>query len=407
MVVIRNSSTDSTESHGWKQTTLGEISAVVGGGTPSTIVREFWDGQINWFTPTEVGKEKYLSQSNRKLTGEGFRHSSARMLPPGSILLTSRAGIGDVAILTEEACTNQGFQSLIANDNTDNEFLYYLVSTLKPAFLRNASGSTFLEISPTKVKAISVLIPPTKAEQTAIATTLSDMDSLISKLEKLIEKKRMIKQGVMQELLKPKGDWVTYDLYESCELITKGTTPTSIGQEFKAAGINFIKIESLTSKGEIVPDKVAYIDNLTHKILNRSQLKAGDILFSIAGALGRVALVNASILPANTNQALAIIRLKADSKINGDFLFYYLNSRKIQNHILGISVQGAQANLSLQNISDFKINCPKKKEEQYTIATTLRALDDELTLLENQLSKYNQIKQGMMQTLLTGKIRLI
>jgi type I restriction enzyme S subunit len=407
MVLIKNRISDLKIELDWKRTTLGEVSTIVGGGTPSTLVREYWDGNINWFTPTEVGKEKYVSQSNRKLTNEGFIHSSARMLPPGAILLTSRAGIGDVAILTEKACTNQGFQSLIANGDLDNEFLYYLVSTLKPEFVKNASGSTFLEISPTKVKAISVTIPPTKVEQTAIANALSDMDSLISNLEKLIEKKRLIKQGVMQELLKPKEGWVIYYLTESCELITKGTTPTSVGQDFKSEGINFIKIESLTAKGEIVANKVAFIDSYTHNILSRSQLKSGDILFSIAGALGRVALVDESILPANTNQALAIIRLKPESSIDKDFLFYYLNSQIIQNHIINISVQGAQANLSLQNISDFKVNCPKDKSEQTKIAIVLRTIDKELTSLEKLHSKYSLTKQGMMQSLLTGKIRLI
>ncbi len=356
-------------------------------------------------------EEKFAKQFNNWKLDEGdLIFSTVGSKPPmydsmvGKVIMVSKEFEGCLlnqnAVLIRSKKRKKEIQALLLSHFRTKRYLQYI----ELIFRGNANQAS---ITLKDLFEFKIPLPKSDSEQTAIATALSNIDSLISNLEKLIEKKRMIKQGVMQELLKPTVDWVTYDLYESCELITKGTTPTSIGQEFKNGGINFIKIESLTSKGEIVPDKVAYIDNLTHKILNRSQLKVGDLLFSIAGALGRVALVNESILPANTNQALAIIRLKDDSKINGDFLFYYLNSRKIQNHILGISVQGAQANLSLQNISDFKINCPKIKEEQFNIAKTLRSLDDELTLLENQQSKYNQIKQGMMQSLLTGKIRLI
>ncbi len=185
----------------WVTKTLGDLANVVGGGTPSTFNSEYWNGHINWFTPTEIGKNKYSFESVRKITKKGFDSSSAILLPKGTILLTSRAGIGDLSILTEQSCTNQGFQSLIAKEITDNEFLYYLVSTLKNEFLKNASGSTFLEISPSKVKAVPIFIPPTVSEQKAIAEILSDMDNEIAALEAKRQKYKAIKQGMMQDLL--------------------------------------------------------------------------------------------------------------------------------------------------------------------------------------------------------------
>jgi len=185
---------------GWELKKLGEIAEIVGGGTPSSFIPHYWNGTINWFTPTEVGMSKYTFESVRKITKEGFINCSGKMLPVGTILLTTRAGIGDLSILMIEACTNQGFQSLIAKAGHYNEFLYYLMQTLKNVLIQNASGSTFLEISPNKIRQIEISIPSYE-EQTRIATILSDMDAEILALETKLEKYRKIKLGMMQNLL--------------------------------------------------------------------------------------------------------------------------------------------------------------------------------------------------------------
>ncbi len=184
----------------WEVVTINDVADVTGGGTPSTGEPKYWNGSINWFTPTEVGSSKYVYASKRKITDDGLKSSSAKILPIGTILLTSRAGIGDLAILRDEASTNQGFQSLIAKDSMDNEYLYYLMATLKNVLLQNASGSTFLEITPTKVKSIHIALP-VSSEQEAIATVLSDMDNEIEALENKLQKTREIKDGMMYELL--------------------------------------------------------------------------------------------------------------------------------------------------------------------------------------------------------------
>ena len=189
-----------TPKEDWEVKKLGEIAEVVGGGTPNTFMKKYWNGAINWFTPTEIGINKYAFESIRKITEEGLKNSSAKILPIETVLLTSRAGIGDLSILRLEGCTNQGFQSLIAKELIHNEFLYYLMTSLKKVLIQNASGSTFLEISPNRIKQIDVSIPNYK-EQTSIATILSDMDSEIEALEKKLAKYKQLKQGLMQELL--------------------------------------------------------------------------------------------------------------------------------------------------------------------------------------------------------------
>jgi type I restriction enzyme S subunit len=296
---------------------------------------------------------------------------------------------------------------------------------VKTSMDRLATGLKVYGVSKTNLKTIQ--IPrPTLPEQSAIATVLSDTDALIERLEKLIAKKKNIKQGAMQQLLTGKKrllgfeikkgykqtelgiipeDWKVKKLGGECELITKGTTPTSVGRDFQKSGINFIKIESLEKNGEIIKDKVAFIDSFTYNLLKRSQLKSKDILFSIAGALGRVAIVSDEILPANTNQALAIVRLNKTKALNINYLFHFLNSEKIQRHIESISVQGAQANLSLLNIYDLPVAYPKY-QEQHAIATILYDMDTEIESLEQTRDKYTMIKQGMMQQLLTGRIRI-
>ncbi|SFQ18062.1 restriction endonuclease subunit S [Parafilimonas terrae] len=189
-----------TPKEGWEVKKLGAVATVIGGGTPSTSISEYWNGSIEWFTPTEIGYSKYLFSSKRKISISGLNNSSAIILPIGAILMTSRAVIGDLGILKIKACTNQGFQSLLVSPENDNEFIYYLMSTKKSTLLQNASGSTFLEISPTKVKSIEVVIP-NKKEQTRIASILSNMDSEIEVLEKKLVKAQQIKRGMMQALL--------------------------------------------------------------------------------------------------------------------------------------------------------------------------------------------------------------
>lgn len=189
-----------TPKEGWEVKRLGEVAEIIGGGTPSTYVTHYWNGTINWYTPTEIGMNKYTYESQRKLTKEGLSNCSARILPIGTILLTSRAGIGDLSILMREGCTNQGFQSMITKNGYSNEYLYYLMQTLKNELLKNASGSTFLEISPNKIKQIEVSVP-NFVEQTRIATLLSDMDAEITAFEQKLSKYKLVKLGMMQELL--------------------------------------------------------------------------------------------------------------------------------------------------------------------------------------------------------------
>lgn len=168
----------------WQEKRLDEIGVIVGGGTPDTTKEEYWNGNINWFTPSEI-REKYATQSIRKITEEGLKKSSAKILPIGTLLLTSRATIGEVSISTEISTTNQGFQSIVVNRQNSNEFFYYWIKLNQSKLLRLSNGSTFLEISSTVVKSLRDYFP-SLPEQLKIADFLSIIDKNIELKQKPI-----------------------------------------------------------------------------------------------------------------------------------------------------------------------------------------------------------------------------
>lgn len=182
----------------WKEKRLGEVAHIVGGGTPESHVPEYWAGDIVWFTPTEI-KSKYLRRSRRTISDSGLRNSSAKLLPVGALLLSTRATVGDVGIATAECCTNQGFQSLIVKSRHNNEFWYYWLLNNKKAILRKASGSTFLEIGKSEVVKLPVSVPHPD-EQQKIADALSAMDAKIQAVADQVAKLQTFKKGLLQQM---------------------------------------------------------------------------------------------------------------------------------------------------------------------------------------------------------------
>ena len=164
----------------WEQRKLSEMADIVGGGTPSTSNPEYWDGEIDWYAPAEMEGQRYATGSVRKITELGLQKSSATMLPAGkTVLFTSRAGIGKMAILQRSAATNQGFQSIVLKDGYNPYFIYSMGSQIKEKAESVASGSTFLEISG-KMLGNLVLSIPNEAEQSRIADYFRNIDNLIT-----------------------------------------------------------------------------------------------------------------------------------------------------------------------------------------------------------------------------------
>ncbi|WP_216075573.1 restriction endonuclease subunit S [Acinetobacter indicus] len=195
---LRFKADDGSEFGEWENTVLGDIADIVGGGTPSTNNEEYWSGDVVWLTPSEIN-QKFIGESKRTISELGVQKSSAKKLPIGTILFTSRATIGEVAIAIAEVTTNQGFQSFISNEKTFNEFLYYWIVNNKKSFIERASGSTFLEISKSKIQPMEISLPCLE-EQTKIANFLSAIDQKIEVVAQQIEQAKTWKKGLLQQM---------------------------------------------------------------------------------------------------------------------------------------------------------------------------------------------------------------
>jgi type I restriction enzyme S subunit len=198
---------------GWVETTLGEVAEVIGGGTPSTTIGEYWDGDIVWLTPTEITSQdgKVVSDSIRKITDLGFKNSGAQMLPMDSVILTSRASVGFVALAGKELCTNQGFQSLIPKPTVLSKFLMFWIQQNRSEFESRSAGSTFKEISKSNVKSIKLLLPPLP-EQKRIVDMVNTIDEVISQTELTTSKVQNLRAGLLSDLLS--GDHAIPNSYD-------------------------------------------------------------------------------------------------------------------------------------------------------------------------------------------------
>lgn len=387
---------------GWKKVKIGSIVEILNGGTPATTKREYWNGGIKWCTPSDLTKQKckYLCDTEKTITEKGLKESSATLLPKGAILLCSRATIGEMSIATAPIATNQGFKNLICKPGVYNEFLYYALFPIRPQMVELAIGTTFLEISKTALQTIEINIPETYREQTAIAEALSDIDSLISSMQKLIEKKKAVKQGAMQELLKGKKRlpgfcqrWVQKYLKEIIAPRKERVSPSEIDNR-RCIELEHIKPNS----GEIL----GYCDSKLQKSI-KTVFYSNDILWGkLRPYLRKYAHPQFSGVCSTEFWVFNAVNKYSCN----DFMYYLLQTEEFvsaANSTTGTKMPRADWNL----VQELEIKIPSDKNEQQAIAHVLSDMDSEIKQLEKKLAKYQQIKQGMMQELLTGRIRLV
>ncbi len=372
----------------WQRVRLGDIAEIIGGGTPSTQITSFWNGSINWFTPTEIGITKYVHKSQRTITPLGLKKSSAKLLPIGTILLTSRASIGDCAILKMVATTNQGFQSLIPLEKINNEFLYYLMLTLKNKLLELASGSTFLEVSPNKIKNLLIPLPPLN-EQIAIANILSDVDRYLYSLDALILKKESVKKALSFELLSQRKRlkgfnqaWQRVRLGDIAEIkrgvrITKNELDVFGKYPVVSGGVGFLGYTNNFNRYENTIT-IAQYGTAGYVNFQKNKFWANDICFCV--------YPNKDV-------------------IKNIFLYYFLKVN--QNYLYEISNRNATPySISKDKILDFEILLPPL-DEQIAIANILSTLDHEIISLKNKKRQFENIKKALNHDLMSAKIRVL
>lgn len=399
----------------WTTKPIKELARIISGGTPNTAVSEYWGGSIVWVAPTDITeqKSKFLSSSRRKITENGLTNSAAVLLPAGTILLCTRATIGELAIAAQPTATNQGFKNLVCFENIDNEWLYYAIQPMKSRMIELASGSTFLEISKTALGNIEILTPIDKYEQRAIATALSDADAYIAALEKLITKKRAIKQGVMQELLTGKrrlpgfrGKWINFNLAENSTLKARIGWQGLTTAEYRNEGYALLITGTDFDNGEIAWNGCYYVDKGRYDQDPNIQIRNGDILITKDGTIGKVAIVKGLSKKATLNSGIFVVRPKENS-YNSVYIYYVLLSEIFTDFLAKLAAGSTIRHLYQKDFVNFEFIIPPTNAEQAAIAHILSDIDAEIGALTAKLNKAKLIKKGMMSELLTGRIRLV
>ena len=250
----------------------------------------------------------------------------------------------------------------------DEDYFPFFISSdyFMNAAIRISVGSLSPTVNWKTLKELEFDIPDLESQRKS-AELLTAANRLKEAYEILLEETDQLVKSQFIEMFGDE-DFPTCKLIDESIVITKGTTPTTIGFNFSDDGVNFVKIENITSEGKFITDGMMYISDECNEAMKRSQLKKGDILFSIAGAIGRSAIVTEEILPANINQALAIVRLKEDTKLIKGFLLAALKSEYVEKQYLALKRGAAQLNLSLKDVGNFTIPIPHKALQEQFVA---------------------------------------
>lgn len=401
----------------WDVKRIDSIFKVETGTTPSTRNNDFWEnGTINWITPYDLSKLNgsiYIENSTRKITVKGLKDAKLVLLPPNSIVISTRAPVGYVAINKEFATFNQGCKGLIPRmrNRINSEFYTYYLLNKKEALERLSGGSTFKELSKENLKRFKIPLPPLP-EQKKIAEILSTVDKAIEKVDESIAKTERLKKGLMQKLLtegighkefketeigRIPNDWKLVKIKDIGEVFT-GKTPSTSKDIYWNGDIPFITPEDMTGG--------KYVYKTNRHVTIKGANKSGKILppntilvVCIGSTVGKVALTYKKSV---SNQQINSIICKED--VDHDYIYYAIvhKSCLLRNYSGVAAVPIVKKSL----FEEFKIPLPERINEQQKIAEILSTTDNILELLNEKKERLTKIKKGLMNVLLTGKVRV-
>ena len=389
---------------------IKEIGEVFSGGTPSTDIQEYWNGNIDWCTPTDITSLNgaiYIERTALKITDLGLKSSSAVLLPPNSIIVCTRATIGNAAISLHQIATNQGFKNIAPNENIDTLFLYYTIVNNKIRLIRLGNGSTFLEVSKSDFENLTIPVPPLP-EQQRIVSVLSLWDTAIAKQTALIEKLTLRKHGLMQQLLTGKkrlkgfeGEWKNIKLGSVADRITRKNEEDNKNVVTISAQRGFVVQTDFFNKS--VASEI--LDNyfLVHKnefCYNKSYSNGYPM-----GAIKRLKSFDKAVV----TTLYICFRLKEKTRTNIDFFEQYCESGLLNKELVKVANEGGRAhgllNVTPADFFNMHMRIPSI-EEQTAIASVLVNADKEIEIHKQKLAAMQEQKRGLMQVLLTGKKRI-
>ena len=400
----------------WDVFKLGECSNIYRGGSPRPIQDYITnaDNGVNWIKIGDVrAGEKYITSTEEKIKPEGIAMS--REVKIGDFILSNSMSFGRPYILRIDGCIHDGWLVIQNYQSKYNaEYLYYLLSSefVASQYKKLAAGSGVQNLN--KDIVTEVMLPhPEKKEQIAIASTLSSMDELINTLEKEVIKKRNIKYGTLQKLITGKtrlsdfsDEWIPINMAKKSKLKARIGWQGLTTAEYLDSGYSYLVTGTDFVDGHINWDECHYVSaDRYYQDLN-IQLSNGDVLITKDGTIGKVALVDKLTKPATLNSGVFVVR-PINHAYSARFLYYVLESRVFRDFLDMLSAGSTIVHLYQKDLVNFSFMAPKTIEEQDAIADIIYDLDCEVRKLEEKIRKYKKIKQGMMNDLLTGNIRLV
>lgn len=397
----------------FKKVKLGEIGKIVGGGTPKTKEESYYGGKIAWITPKDLSlnKSKYIFYGERNITEEGLKNSSAKLLPKGTVLFSSRAPIGYVAIAGNDLATNQGFKSVIPAENVDSEFIYYLLINNVENIKNFGVGSTFREVSGSVMKNIEVMIPDFSIQR-KIAKILNTLDSKIEINNKIISNLESQAQAIFKswfvdfepfqdgdfvesELgMIPEG-WEVKKVNEICDLKIGRTPPRKESEWFSLKeGVKWVSIKDLGLSQMYISEVTEYLTEESIEKFNIPIVEENTLLLSFKLTVGRIAITTEKMC---TNEAIAQFK---DPLISTLFLFYYFKNFKFETLGNTSSIGNAVNSKIIKNI---EVLVPPEK-----IVLKVMKMIEPLSIcirnLLNQNTKLAELRDALLPKLMAGEI---
>ncbi len=376
---------------------LGNVCTVVSGTTPKSNHLEYWDGNINWVTPAELKDDSdIIFESQRKITEKAVADTSMKPFPAGTVLLSSRAPIGKVAIAGVEMYCNQGFKNLICSEAIYNRYLYHYLKSKTDYLNSLGRGATFKEISKNIVESIEIPLPPIN-EQRKIAAVLDKVSDLIAKRRQQLDK---LDELVKSRFVEMFGDPIINSMHWMEELIGDSCFVT------KLAGFEYTQYIHYGDSGDVVMVKaqnvkngklnrkdLSYISNEVSNSLPRSQLAAGDVVMTYVGAnIGDVAVIDDEY---KYHLAPNVAKIRPDAeKYNSVYFMYMLMF--LNSYVVGNSADTAKAALGMERIRKLKIFTPPiGLQEQF--AAFVAQVDKSKFAIQKSLQKLKMLKSALMQ----------
>jgi type I restriction enzyme S subunit len=411
----------------WKELKIEDFCEVIGGGTPSTKEDSYYGGDISWITPRDLTnyKNRFISRGERNITDLGLKNSSAKILPKNSILLTSRAPIGYLAIAENEVCTNQGFKSLIVDAaKADYNFVYYLIKSDVERIKGLGTGTTFAEISGSVVKGLKFTIPDLPT-QTAIAEILSSLDDKIELNNKINQELEALAQILFKQWFidfefpnengepykSTGGEMVDSELGEipkgwevnKLKEVTKQIKPgTNFQPKRTAVGIPFLNVRNINSGFIDTSDsKLISIEDY-HSVHKVWQPEKMDILISRIGTLGLVAPILFKDLPIAVHYNFILIK---PGKLNSKFLYFLLKSDDFQLKYKSLAKASVQEYVTIDEVQDIEILMPNDSVISNFIITFDSLFDKiESSYLESQ--ELIKLRDTLLPKLISGELEI-